>query len=402
MEEAFQMISVGQSPFHIRALLESQFCPSTCLAIIDHLTCRHRYREKFEEPAKWLFTRTAAEQASDSRIARWRAQLLAAEQPGGSLQELGCGIGGDTVFLSRRFKMTAYEQDPARALLAQANLESLGTARQGRVLHQTVSCQSLEGELLFVDPARRESGRISSPQEWLPPLSEVLACYTQKRFHTVAVKCAPGLKAREIDELPPGTRCYFLSVDGQLKEAFLLLDQGQSASLSLAVMFEGQSEPVVLGSQNLSIPLTSPQAGQYLHNPNPAILRARALDSLAQLLQSSLLHPKIGYLVGPSPAQAHYAQSFLIQDHFPLSWSVLKKKLSRTPWTEYEYLGRGVPFSQLEVRQKLPKLKSKGKNKSQGGCVIIYRDEEGYGVILAERKTPPPKGKSLPREKQSP
>ena len=379
------MISAGQSPYPIRALLESEFKPSTCLAIIDHLACRHRYREKFEEPSHWLFSRTAAEQASDSRIARWRTELLATEQSGASLQELGAGIGGDSVFLSHRFELTAYEQDPARALLAQANVERLGNPQQSRVLQGRVSCEELQGEVLFVDPARRESGRISSPQEWLPPLSEVLACYTQKRFHTLAIKCAPGLKSRDLDDLPPGTRCYFLSLDGQLKEAFLLLDPGQRESSRVAVMFEGPSEPVVLGSQNLTIPLTRPQAGQFLHNPNPAILRARSLDSLAHRLQAGLLHPKIGYLVGPIPAKAPYAQSFLIQDHFPLNWSVLKKKLSRSAWTEYEYLGRGVPFSQLEVRQKLPKLKSKNKMKSQRGCVIIYRDVEGYGVVLGSR-----------------
>ena len=386
------MISAGESPFHIRALLESEFSSSTCLAIIDHLACRHRYREKFEMPSKWLFSRTAAEQASDSRIARWRADFLAAEQPGCALQELGCGIGGDSVFLSRRFQLTAYEKDPARALLAQANLENLGDPRQSRVLHRSVSCEELEGDLLFVDPARREAGRISAPEDWLPPLSEALQCYTDKRFRRVGIKCAPGLKIREMDALPEGTQSYFISVDGQLKEAFLLL--GQQGSSSQAIMFEGRSEPVILRSQGLSIPVTRPQAGHYLHNPNPAILRARALDSLALCLQAGLLHPKIGYLVGPSPAQTPYAQSFQILDHFPLNWSVLKKKMSRSSWTEYEYLGRGVPFSQLEVRQKLPKLKSKSKTKPRGGCLIIYRDEEGYGVVLGERNKRPPEGKS--------
>ena len=98
------------------------------------------------------------------------------------------------------------------------------------------------------------------------------------------------------------------------------------------------------------------------------------------------MHPKIGYLVGERACQNSTAQSFQILETFPLNWAILKKKLQATGWTEYEYLARGVPFSQTDIRNKLPKLKRRNKKQTaKRGAVIVYRDESDYRVVLGVR-----------------
>ena len=250
---------------------------------------------------------------------------------------------------------------------------------------KVVNAGTLSGEILFADPARREQGRISDPEQWIPPLSEVLACYKSQRFMAVAIKCAPGLKITEIESADTSPSIFFISKGHQLKEAFLLLCPQKSPRKQAIIFHPTLSAPVSLESIQAAIPPACPEPGLYLHNPNPAILRAEALDTLAQSLDAGIVHPKIGYLVGAQPSDGILADSFLIEHELPLNWSKLKKWLSRSPWSEYEYLGRGVPFSQIDVRKRLPKLKRKKKNPALRGSVIIYRKNDGYHVVLAQR-----------------
>jgi hypothetical protein len=347
---------------------------------MDCLSCRQRYSDKFWNSEQWLLSREPAEQASDSRIARWRAQILAGTGSS-DLVELGCGLGGDTVFLSKHFQLTALEKCPARCELARYNLSHLGT-QGSEVVHRDMECSDLKGEALFVDPARRSAGRLSRPEDWHPSLGDVVSCFLEGRFRTVGVKCAPGLLDADLPEAP--TSLFFLSVEGQMKEAFLLMNE-RSERLRVAVLFSDSSQPQTFISLGREIPIASPSNECYLHNPDPAILRAGALDALAEQLESGIVHPKIGYLVGPKPSPDKAASSFRVLEHFPLRWKTLKKKLSTMGWSDYEYLGRGVPFGQSEVRSKLGRLKRKKGRPPVRGSVIIYRNDSGYTTVLGAR-----------------
>jgi hypothetical protein len=381
LEDAAKNLSLGKSALEIRAKLEQTFDTETCLAIMDCLSCRQRYSEKFWQPERWLLSREPAEQATDSRIARWRAEVLA-ESGRGDLMEMGCGLGGDSVFLSERFRVQALERCPARSELARYNLSQLGS-NDAQVVNREVECSTLRGEVLFVDPARRNGSRISRPDQWHPPLKDVVACFRERRFRKVGVKCAPGLLDRELPEEP--TTVFFVSIEGQLKEAFLVLAQNSEPKKVAVLINRDTSTPLTLSTRDQAIPITPPAIGSYLHNPDPAILRACALDHLADQLDAGIVHPKIGYLVGPKPCADRCASSFRIVDHFPLNWKILKKKLSSMEWSDYEYLGRGVPFGQPEVRKKLGRLKPKKGRPSNRGSVIIYRGDTEYTVVMGAR-----------------
>ena len=375
LEQAATLLA--NSVLEARALLEQSYDSSTCLAILDCLSCRRRFAHKFEKADQWLLAREASEQASDSRISNWRANALRGDGLV-ELVELGCGLGGDTVALSKQFEVKAWERCEARTELARYNTQHLG--RPCTVENSEIDCADLKGQVLFVDPARRDGTRLSRPESWYPPLSKVVACFQEGRFRRVGVKVAPGITDRDLPEAPIGLT--FLSVGGQLKEAFLVLDNSQD-SYRQAVLLTDQGETLTLRTSHDQIPVTYPSPDLYLHNPDPAILRANALDRLAVRLEAGVVHPKIGYLVGPSPATDGSADSFRILESFSLNWKTLKKRLASTDWSDYEYLGRGVPFGQTEVRNKLGRLK-KHKDSTRGS-VIIYREENGYRVVLARR-----------------
>ena len=377
LEQASTLLTGPGSVLEARAYLEQSYDSSTCLAILDCLSCRERFAHKFERADRWLLAREASEQASDSRISNWRANAL---QGDGlvELVELGCGLGGDTVALSKQFEVRAWERCEARTELARYNTQHLG--RPCTVEQAEVDCSELNGQILFVDPARRDGTRLSRPESWHPPLSKVVACSSEGRFQRVGVKVAPGITDRDLPDTPIGLT--FLSIGGQLKEAFLVLD-GSQDSYRQAVLFTDRGETLTLRTSHDQIPVAQPSPDLYLHNPDPAILRANALDQLAVRLGAGVVHPKIGYLVGPTPATDGTADSFRILESFSLNWKTLKKRLAATGWSDYEYLGRGVPFGQTEVRSKLGRLKK--QKDSTRGSIIIYREENGYRAVLALR-----------------
>jgi len=376
-----ERLAEGCSPLQARTYLEKEYEPETCLALLDCASCRIRYGDKFEQPHRWLLTREAAEQASHQAVARWRAQWLKDTFGPESITELGCGIGGDSVYLARTAEMTSFEQCPARTLLALHNLESVTPGSKATVLNREVNCKELNGELLYCDPARRGETRLSRPEDWLPPLPHIVECFNRSRFTTVLVKCSPGLNRTAV----PGTY-FYLSLEGQMKEAFLVLhSQLEQCATAVLLSTNPQAPTLLYQTTNSEIPPAEPAPGRFLHNPDPAILRAGALDALATELSAGIVHPKIAYLVSREPCTHRGADSFRILHEEPLNWKRLRKTVGKMDWWEFEYLGRGVPFSQSEVRQK---LKFKGRATADArkrGTVIIYREERGYRAVLGER-----------------
>lgn len=384
VDHATQALKAGKPPLTLRQELEREFEADLCRALLDCADARIRFRTKLYQGERWLLTGVAAEQASAWQVARWRADRLSSLLSGQDLTEVGSGIGGDSVFLSRIARLSSYEQCPARSRLAAYNVGEFGSDNGFRQFHEAANLTSLSGHTLFCDPARRRHQRLSSPEEWDPALSQVLALLDQNRFRSIAVKCAPGLDVESLAFARHKLETTFLSLDGDLKECFLLAGQGVESSTK-AVLLNSHSEmPEVYQNSGREIPFQAPAPGLYLHNPDPAVLRAFALDQLAYQLNAGQPHQRIGYLVGPKPSTGRAAQSFLIEDSFPLKWPDLKKRVASSGWTEFEYLGRGVPFSQTDLRGKLPKLK-RGKGEPKRGSIIIFREEQGYRVVLATR-----------------
>ncbi len=395
VEEAARLLASGENLIKVRNLLEESFPPSTCLALLDCLTCRLRFKHKFENVDRWLLTREAAEQASSWRVGNWRARFLSEQFPDvESLMELGCGIGGDSVHLGSRFALTAFESEPARALLAQVNLQRncRSPVSGSQILAQPADLEKSRGGLLFADPTRRTHKRLFRPEDWSPPLSHLLRSLRESRFSAVAVKCHPGLKDSDI---PAGSQVHFLSIARAMKEAFLLVHASDKAS-SLATKTAWLWDPVEQGfhphlgtptEDRTPLPISLPKPGLFLHNPDPALLRARALARLVEDLEAGIVHPKIGYLVGPHSCSDNRCESFHINDVFPLNWKVLNRKLRTVGLSSVEILSRGLPFPAVEIRQRISKALKvcKPQATDHRGVIICYRGESDYTVVLAKR-----------------
>ncbi len=370
-------------PLKTRDSLQNQVSAETARALLDVAECQLRFAEKFEQVERWLLTREAAEQATRSTIAAWRATYLKLRCPNSSqLTEIGTGIGGDSVYLARQFSLQGYERDPSRALLAQQNICALSPETTfAQVSAESANASELSGDILFVDPARRQGGRKFHPEDWEPPLSSLMSL---DGFRTVVIKAAPGI---QLEAVPDGFEVHFLSHQGDLKEAMLLRIDSPESTRHAWLWSKEQSHPLHLQGEPMSASVRPPKVGEYLLNPEPALLRSGLLGQFCSPLGAGVVHPKIAYLSSPLPNDTPWADSFRILDVAPLKWKQLNHALAGAGWGDFEYLGRGVPFSQADVLAKLGKTKRKMVG-TKRGSLIIYRDVDDYRVVLAERVNP--------------
>ena len=383
LEEAREALA-RDGALKTRGLLERSVSSEVARAILDVCECQLRFADKFEQVERWLLTREAAEQATRSALASWRANYLRERLPTLSrVTEVGTGIGGDSVYLARHFQLEGFERDPARAMLAAANIARLTPqARSYAIRAAEVQAAELQGELLFVDPARRDGGRKFHPEDWEPPLSSLLSLRT---FQAVAVKAAPGVPAELV---PEGFELHFLSHHGNLKEAMLLSAPQQLVPRHAWLWPRDLAQPLHLEGLPTPAVTRGPVCGEFLLAPDPALVRSGLLGKFADPLEAGVVHPKIAYLSSPVLGPDPWAESFRILDHSRLNWKNLSQALLAMDWHDFEYLGRGVPFSQNEVLTRLKKAKSKMTGRVRGS-VIIYRAESDYQAVLAERVVQP-------------
>src|SRR6478735_6539032 len=231
---------------------------------------------KFGEAAHLMFfTPDALEQSTRARVADHRAARVAAAIPGGSVIDLGCGIGGDLLAF-------------ARAGLVAGALDLAGAVQVGDAT--TIGAAAFD--VAFADPARRGGrGRVFDVEGWTPPWPWVLDILT----HRSLVKVAPGI---DHDLVPPDVEAEWVSDGGEVKEAVLW-------SPSLATT---DRRATVIGEHGLATltdedspadgePGTDVRAvGAYFYEPDGAVIRAGLVTAVAAGVGGGLVDPHIAYV----------------------------------------------------------------------------------------------------------
>jgi hypothetical protein len=345
-------------------------------------------REVFRDSADYLYLRDALEQCSTWRLAAHRARYLQGlcqklSLSSDALVEVGCGIGGDSLELSRLFKMEIYELDPTRASIAQHNLSQHPDRQFNLVAGDflEISPERFQGRPLFIDPGRRKldkSGqmkRIFDPEQYQPPLSQLLSYGQQSQL--LCIKAAPGLPDEAVEDLE--CELEFVSHQRTCKEAVIWAYPGASGRKATILT----SDDTFLEYWQSEVEsMTAPEVGRWIHEPDPAILRAHALGQLAQQIEAGLLQREIGYLVSENNPQHPACQSFEILEILPLNQAQIRKACTRHEFGILEIKKRGVPIEPDQYRQGL-KLDSKKFRKS--GVLILTRYQDERIAFLCRR-----------------
>ncbi|WP_330445436.1 methyltransferase domain-containing protein [Kocuria rhizophila] len=341
--------------------------PELVAAALTQSRLREKARAKFGEFAQHMvFTRDGVEQATRWSVAALHAQRFA--QAGiGHVVDLGCGIGADAMALAALDRtVTAVELDPLTAAAATLNLTGWPHARVVCADARSLDLRSLEAgpaQGVWLDPARRVTGdgrtrRVFDPEAFSPPLSFVAGL--AEAGLAVGAKLGPGIPHEHV---PPGAEAQWISDRGDVVEAVLWFNAVRRPDVARAALVLGRgagpaaSSAVELTARTWQSPpadgaLLGP-VGEYLHEPDGAVIRAGLVTDLAQCLGAHLVHPSIAYLSSETPADTPLARSYAVREVLPHTVKVLRRWVREHDVGTLDVKKRGTDVTPEQLRRQL-------------------------------------------------
>jgi SAM-dependent methyltransferase len=290
------------------------------------------------------FTPDGLEQSTRAEVAAHRAARISFARPA-SVLDLGCGIGGDLVALSRTGTLTAgVDADPVRAAVAGANLAALDLP--GAVLVRDATALDLSGfGVVFADPARRTStARVFDVDAYTPPWSFV----QQLLARPACVKVAPGVPHERI---PDGVEGEWVSYAGDVKEAVMWSPHLATTRRRATVV--APRGLATLTSEDDPGPGEARALGRYLFEPDGAVIRAGLVTAVAAQVGGWLLDEHIAYLSADDPAASPYARCFEVLEELPYHEKQLKAALRTRGIGTLTIKKRGVDVVPERLRARL-------------------------------------------------
>ncbi len=319
--------------------LQKQYPAELAKAALETIILRRKARAKFTRADAMYFTRAGLEMASSEIISRYRAARFAPFQ---HIAELGCGIGGDTLGLATQAQVMAIDFNPLHLALAKENLAVYGLQAE-LIESDLASIPPLPAaEAVFFDPGRRTADpqrgerRLFSVRNYQPPLALIDSWLPRP----LGVKISPGVNLSEIEHYD--CEIEFISFAGELKECVLWFGPLKTAARR-ATLLAAQSSPISLISPlSQSSPISPPLA--FLYEPDPAILRAGLVSTLAAQLHAAQLDPDIAYLTADTLTPTPFARAFEIEAAMPFSEKRLREKLRALNVGRITVKKRGSPL----------------------------------------------------------
>ncbi|GAA1608392.1 class I SAM-dependent methyltransferase [Kribbella sancticallisti] len=323
--------------------LRRRYDAAVVTAAVTQASLRHRAVAKFgaADAARMYFTPDGLEQATRTAVGVHRATRIAQTLPGTTVVDLGCGIGGDLISSARAgLRVTGVERDPATAAAARANLAALGLP--GEVLVGDAEAQDVtQYEVVFADPARRADGkRVFDHNAYSPPWSFI----TELLSGTACVKVAPGIPHEAV---PDGVEAEWVSDAGEVKEAALWSRKLYAGTTRRATLLPS-------GATVTSAPeADSGPVGQYIYEPDGAVVRAGLVTAVAAAVDGWLLDPRIAYVTSDDLVPTPLASAYQVVEELPYKEKALRSWVRKEGIGTLEIKKRGVDFDPAVLRKKL-------------------------------------------------
>jgi hypothetical protein len=289
------------------------------------------------------FTRDGLEQATRLPVADHRAGRMSAASPA-SLVDLGCGIGGDLIAFCRAGITTAgVDLDPLRVAIAQANLGALGLGGAVKEADAT-TLDTTAFAAVFADPARRTgAGRTFDVDAWTPPWTFV----EQVLRGDACVKVAPGIPHALV---PPAVEAEWVSDHGEVKEAALW--SGRLATTARRATVLGDGGLATLTDED-DPGAEVRRVGQYLYEPDGAVIRAGLVTALAAGVEGGLVDERIAYVTSDRSFRTPFGRGYEVVEELPFREKQLKAALRERGIGRLTIKKRGVDVVPDELRKRL-------------------------------------------------
>ena len=351
--------------------------PGLVATVLTQARLRAKARSKFGEFAgSMLFTDAGLEQATRLPVAALHARRFR-DAGVRRVADLGCGIGGDAMAMAALdLDVLAVDVDDVTAILASFNLAPFPNTAVECARAEDVDTSRVEA--LYLDPARRTAGhggtaRLPGPDHYSPPLEFALA---RARELPTGIKLGPGLDRALI---PDDAEAQWVSADGQLVEMGLWFGSLARPGIRRAalVLSNGAASELVGAADSADV--EPRQLGEYVYEPDGAVIRARLIGDLARELNAGMVSEGIAWLTTDSPVQTPFAQAFRVTETLPFDEGRVKRLLRERDIGVLEIKKRGIDLDPAVLRKRLA-LKGSGS-----ATLIVTRVAGRHTAMLAER-----------------
>ena len=389
--------------------------------IMDYMALVPKFRDKFfeEESRKGKFLlcdKLALEQSTAQDIGRWKAALWPHE---GSVNDLCCGMGGDSFFLPAGLKITGVDLDENRLAMYRHNLQAFGKdvstkcADVREVTGNNVPTGSNSADFFTIDPARRaiEGENQRDLRNLTPTLEEVVEI--SKHYKGGMAKLPPGYPPAEI---PDSTEILYLGGHSDCRECLVLfgelvkhpdtvravivdkagnteaewtrkrdrtletLDEELQEKLDRNDSLEGKDRTYRTATSRSDLPLG--EIGKYIAEPAPVLIRSRLFSdaALAHDPSAHLISEGIAYVSSDKPLPAPAFTSYEILAHAEIATGAVRSMLKEHDIGKITLKLRGV---KLDPDAETKRLKPKGKN----SAILFYTRAYGEKIAILTIKT---------------
>lgn len=304
------------------------------------------------------------EQSSSEITANYKANLVSGE----SLIDLTGGFGVDAYYFSKQVEIITHcEINPELSEIVQHNYKALKVSNINCINENGIDALTLNNksfDWIYIDPSRRDDTKkkvflLSDCTPNVLMIHETLFKYA----NNVMIKTSPLLDIKATtNDLKNVKELHIVAVNNEVKELLWLLQRDFKSDFLIKTInitksqsqkFEFSFKDEANSTANYSEPLT------YLYEPNSAILKSGAFNSVAEQLSLSKLH-KHSHLYTSEEKIDFPGRRFKIDNILPFS----KKSISKTGIKKANITTRNFPLSVSEIRKKL-KLKD-------GGAVYLF------------------------------
>ena len=264
--------AAGRDPLEVA--LDARIPHARLVATQVKYLARARHKLPSFAAAQCILPPLAFEQASSEACAAHKAIA------GDAVLDLSCGLGVDTLFLSRRFRrVVALESDPLLARITADNLARLGV-RNVELLalraEEYLAREGLRFDWIYADPDRRSAAGLKQLRlEACSPDILALRPLIERAAPRLCLKNSPLFDVAEALRLFPQSRVEVLSLDGECKEVLVYADGRGPARTATAL---GLGSCTAEGAGETEVPpppAFDPERYRWLVIPDVALQKAR-------------------------------------------------------------------------------------------------------------------------------
>jgi len=284
------------------ALAKSPFEGITAAELATQITAKKKSEKKLPT---WFNTRDiyyppvlSIEQTSYEITEKYKSKLA----KGNTLIDITGGFGIDSYYFSKNVKaVTHCEINPELSVIARHNMQALHATNiefkaEDGIAYVMASDTSFN--TIYVDPARRaEKGKVFMLKDCTPDIASNLDALLEKSSRII-VKTAPLLDiSAGLSELKQVSEIHIVSVKNECKELLWIIDKGYNGDTKIiAVTLNNEIEKdfsFYRSSSNGSIQfIDNLSTGDYLYEPDAALLKSGAFNLIGTTYNLLKLHPQ--------------------------------------------------------------------------------------------------------------